>query len=109
MGCHGSGIFTAGNTLQKSTLEAIAKIDKRIDNMKAKKAEVHSWINDIIRFTPPNERDEWDKRNLAEYRGYLKEYNAIIDKYEEEKKKIRKAGREESKGQLTFFSMRNSK
>lgn len=103
------GAYSAGGTMQTATYESIGRLQSQIDDIKQEKSEYVSALNDIIHDTSPKERTKLDNELIDTYKGYIKEYNEQISDIEKEIKAIKKAGREENKGQLTFFSMRKTK
>ena len=115
MGCHGSGAYSAGgtNNLQKSAYESINAKLAEIEQLKEESKPLQEDINRIkedIRepgaFTDVEREKQW----LAEFEQMMKEdFTDKIKELENDIKEIKKAGRKENKGQLTFFSMRNSK
>ena len=110
------GAYSAGgtNNLQKSAYEAINAKEAEIDSIRA---EMQPLQEDIERLREEVRTDkelgidpERNKRWLAEAEQALKEeFTDRIAELEKDIKKLRKAGREENKGQLTFFSMRKTK
>ena len=113
--CSNAGAFSAGgtNNLQKSAYESInaklAEIERLKEESKPLQEDIDRVKADIKEFKGYADISR-EKQDLAEFQQLMKEdFTDKIKALENDIKEIKKAGREENKGQLTFFSMRKSR